>query len=197
MTLLNNDVLVLNKCWIPINIRNVLRSLLLVCNDKAHIVDSTTHEIYDWDRWISLRPSDDEDKIRCVNFSIKIPEIIVLNDYSKIPKNRVAFNRNNVYTRDNFTCQYCGVKYLSDQLSIDHVIPRSRLGKSNFENCVAACLKCNRRKASKTPDEANMPLLNTPVIPKFLNKPLIDHAIKKGLISSNCAASDGVNASVH
>lgn len=178
VAVLKRNVLVLNSGWVAVNVRNVVKSLTMVCKGAAKIVDPVTYQTYDWEQWLELRPEDDEYKIRCIDFSIKIPEIIVLTQYSRVPKVGLVFNRRNVYTRDNYTCQYCGKQDSTENLSIDHVIPRSRPeGKSTFENCVVACIQCNRRKANKTPQEAKMPLLSKPVKPKwapsFHNGPML------------------------
>ena len=150
----------------------------MVCKGAAKIVDPVSYQLYTWEEWLELRPEEDEYKIRCIDFAIKIPEIVVLTQYSRVPKVGLVFNRRNVYTRDNYTCQYCGKQDSTDNLSIDHVIPRSRPeGKSTFENCVVACIQCNRKKANKTPQEAKMPLLSKPVKPKwapsFHNGPML------------------------
>lgn len=178
VAVLKRNVLILNSGWVAINVRNVVKSLTMVCKGTAKIVDSVTYQMYDWDQWMELRPEEDELKIRCIDFAIKIPEIIVLTQYSRVPRVGLVFNRRNVYTRDNYTCQYCGKQDATSNLSIDHVIPRSRPeGKSTFENCVVACIQCNRKKANKTPQEANMPLLSKPVKPKwapsFHNGPML------------------------
>ena len=178
VAVLKRNVLILNTSWIPVNVRNVVKSLTMVCKGTAKIVDPVTYQLYDWEQWLELRPEEDEYKIRCIDFAIKIPEIIVLTQYSRVPRVGLVFNRRNVYARDNHTCQYCGKQDSTDNLSIDHIIPRSRPeGKSTFENCVVACIACNRKKSNKTPTEAKMPLLSKPVKPKwapsFHNGPML------------------------
>jgi len=102
--------------------------------------------------------------IKCVDGSIiRIPLVMKLIKVIRmIYKNKVPFTKKNVFVRDGFKCQYCGSK---DQLTIDHIIPSSRGGKSNFENCVAACKPCNVRKNNRTPSEAKMYIKSTPHAP--------------------------------
>ena len=80
--------------------------------------------------------------------------MITLTEYDRVPANAVTFSRRNIYKRDRYTCQYCGVQPGSEELTIDHVLPRSRGGTSTWENCVLACLECNKRKADRTPDRS-------------------------------------------
>lgn len=177
VAVLKKPVLVLNTAWIPVNVRNVVKSLTMVCKGSAKIVEPITYRLYDWEEWLLNEPNEDEQKIRCIDFAIKIPEIIVLTKYSRVPKVGLVFNRRNIYTRDNNTCQYCGNQYSTTELSIDHVTPRSKGGKSTFENCVVACLSCNRKKADKTLEQSKMKLLSKPIkprwVPSFHNGPML------------------------
>jgi 5-methylcytosine-specific restriction endonuclease McrA len=94
----------------------------------------------------------------------KIPSIMRLIKLIRtIYRTGVAFNKKNILVRDGFKCAYCGEK--SQKLTIDHIIPRSRGGKDSFENCVAACRSCNRRKGGRIPSEANMHLVLKPYQP--------------------------------
>ena len=95
---------------------------------------------------------------------------MALTKYDRIPTNAVTFSRRNIYKRDRFTCQYCGAQPGSEELTIDHVLPRAQGGVSSWENCVLACIACNKRKADHTPDQARMPLRKPPVRPRW--KPL-------------------------
>lgn len=178
VAVLKRPVLILNTSWIPVNVRNVIKSLTMVCKGTAKIVDPVTYQSYDWEQWLLNEPSEDDQKIRCIDFAIKIPEIIVLTQYSRVPKVGLVFNRRNIFTRDNYTCQYCGVQCDTSNLSIDHVVPRSRGGKSTFENCVVACMPCNRKKADKTLEQSKMVLLSKPIkpkwVPSFHNGPMLN-----------------------
>ncbi|RPI90689.1 MAG: HNH endonuclease, partial [Planctomycetaceae bacterium] len=122
---------------------------------------------YTWADWARLMPQDDELFVQAVTFKVRVPEIITLTAYDRVPRNSVAFSRRNIFRRDQYSCQYCGAEPGSEELTIDHVLPRSRGGTSTWENCVLACLDCNARKANRTPAEARMPLRKPPVRPAW------------------------------
>lgn len=164
---LNRPTLVLNRSWQPLGVNTVARALVKVWNDTARVVDPTDYQLYSWEDWSELRADGAEDVIRTANMTLRIPEVIVLTRYNRLPKRKVAFTRRNLFRRDNFTCQYCGNQQRGDQLTIDHVLPRSRGGQSTWSNCVLACSDCNSRKADRTPNEAGMPLLAEPVRPRW------------------------------
>ncbi len=114
-------------------------------------------------------------QIRSVNYSMPFPSIIRLLNYIRIPFKQVVLSRKNIHYRDNFTCQYCGTK--TKNLTIDHIIPKSRGGDDSWENLVSACKKCNNEKGNRTPEEASMKLLTKPrkpnqiiFIQQFINK---------------------------
>ena len=98
--------------------------------------------------------------------------MLALARYDRLPTQAVAFSRRNIFKRDRFTCQFCGRQPGSEELTIDHVVPRSRGGTSTWENCVLACVPCNARKANRTPEQAGMKLRRAPVRPAW--KPLYD-----------------------
>jgi 5-methylcytosine-specific restriction endonuclease McrA len=93
--------------------------------------------------------------------------VVTLTDYDRLPTAAVTFSRRNIFKRDRFTCQYCGAQPGSEELTLDHVIPRSQGGESRWENCVLACLACNTRKADRTPEQASMRLRHKPVKPMW------------------------------
>jgi 5-methylcytosine-specific restriction endonuclease McrA len=167
-------VLVLNKSWSPVAVINLERAMGLITstykNDepKAKILDPTQDfQLFTWDDWADLIPRDGEEVISSVKRSFRIPEIVLLSKYNKLPQQRVHFSRRTIYRRDNNQCQYCGSCPGTPDLSIEHILPRSRGGKTTWENCVIACTDCNRRKADRTPEEAGMKLLKKPTKPKF------------------------------
>lgn len=167
---LTRQTLVLNRNWQPVGVASVARTLTLVAAERARFVDPTDFQQYNWADWAKLIPKDDEPFVQSVTFRIRVPEVITLTEYDQVPVNSVTFSRRNIYKRDHYTCQYCGSQPGSEELTIDHVQPRSRGGTSTWQNCVLACLECNKRKADRTPSEAHMPLRKTPVRPKW--KPL-------------------------
>ena len=105
--------------------------------------------------------------IRTGSGIFKLPQHIMLKKYVYIPYRDASPCRQNVFKRDTSTCQYCSVKVNKELLTIDHVIPKSRGGKHEWNNIVTCCLNCNRKKGNRTPKEANMPLLATPKSLKF------------------------------
>jgi 5-methylcytosine-specific restriction endonuclease McrA len=163
--ILNRPALVLNRNWQPVGVATVARSLLKVWNETARIVAPADYRQYTWDDWSRLRPQEGEPVIRTRHLRLRVPEVIVLIGYDRLPANAVTFSRRNVFKRDRYTCQCCGAQPGSEELTIDHVIPRAHGGGTNWENCVLACVMCNARKADRTPPEAGMPLRRRPVKP--------------------------------
>jgi hypothetical protein len=114
-------------------------------------------------------PCTDEEfiEIKTTSGIFKLPMHVILKNYVYIPRRELSPSRKNIFRRDNHTCQYCKVSLNSENCTIDHVMPRSRGGRHVWENVVSCCLKCNRKKGNRTPQEANMTLLNTPAPLKF------------------------------
>jgi 5-methylcytosine-specific restriction endonuclease McrA len=173
-------VLVLNRGWNPIAVVNLEKAMCLVVstykNDepKARIMDPTTDfKLYNWADWAELIPTEGEAVIHSARANFRIPEIILLSRYNKLPQQRVHFSRRTIYRRDGNQCQYCGAKPGTAELSIDHVIPRSKGGKTEWTNCVLSCVNCNRKKADRilswrsNANEVNMKLIKQPKKPKF------------------------------
>lgn len=174
---LDQPTLVLNRNWQPIGVAPVSRSLLLVWNESAQFVDPTNFQTYTWSDWSRLRPRDDEPFIQAVRQRLRVPEVVALTRYDRLPVRTVALSRRNLFKRDDYTCQYCGVQPGSEELTIDHVLPHSRGGASSWENCVLACVECNKRKADRTPAEARMPLRRAPRRPAW--EPLYASRLKR------------------
>jgi len=175
---LNGSVLVLNRFYMAVHVVSVRRSLVLLYRDLAEVihVDDGRYFNYDFESWLELSEfiaADPEneanmsmDWIRSVNFSIQVPRVVRLNFYDKVPQLTLRFNRRNLFARDGNLCQYCGKSFPLSQLSFDHVAPRSRGGQTTWENVVCCCLKCNTRKGDRTPEQAGMRLIRTPVRPR-------------------------------
>jgi len=170
MSILQQSALVLNRNWQPIHVTCVQRALTLLFGESVRVVDPDDYQIYSWHDWLLVKPDEDEPAVQAVHFRVKAPEVVVLNDYDQLPRAVVTYSKRNVFKRDRFTCQYCGTQPGRDELTIDHVVPRSLGGMSNWENCVLACLNCNHRKANKTPQQAGMRLRRPPERPTW--KPL-------------------------
>lgn len=165
--ILQSPVLVLNKSWAPVNTVTLENAITKVWNDKARIVEYPSYQTFSWDDWSKLKAESTDNAIKSVNMYFRIPEIILLTEFDRMPMKKTHFSRRNLYKRDNYTCQYCTKKFASTELTIDHVMPSSRGGKSTWENCVLACVDCNSRKANRTPEEARMKLLREPKMPKM------------------------------
>ncbi len=145
------SVLVLNSTYEPLNIVPVQRAIVLLLKEKAEIVEAARH------------------KVRAERMAMEWPLVIRLVVYVPIPRRLpLPLSRRTVLARDMYTCQYCGSKPGKQDLTIDHVIPRSRGGKTNWDNVVTACAPCNRRKGDRLPDEAGMMLHAKPSRPQFV-----------------------------
>jgi hypothetical protein len=105
---LQRPTLVLNRNWQPVGVNTVARSLVKVWNETARIVDAADFRQYTWDDWTRLQPEEDEAVIHTRSQRLRVPEVIVLNSYDRVPSNAVTFSRRNIFKRDRFTCQYCG-----------------------------------------------------------------------------------------
>ena len=166
-SVLQQPALVLNRNWQAINVATVARALVMVWNETARVVDPQSYQLYDWSDWSKLQPAEDEPYIRAVSQRFRVPEVISLACYDKVPSTTVSFSRRNVYRRDRYTCQYCGVQPGTGELTIDHVTPKSRGGDTSWTNCVLACLECNSRKADRSPEQSGLRLKKQPVRPAW------------------------------
>lgn len=156
--MLNDPTLVLNRSWIAVTTTTVRQAMILVCRDAARFIQPDTCETHDFLSWADLSVRQDEPCIRTVQRRIRVPEIIVLTENDDLPRRSVPFSRRNLYRRDSYRCQYCGRNKPTSELSIDHVVPRSRGGRTTWENCVLSCIPCNVRKGSRLLAEAGMAL---------------------------------------
>ena len=170
MASLRRPTLILNRNWQPVNVATVARALVLVWNEAARVVDPETIQLFTWVDWSKVAPRDGDAFIQAVRLRLRVPEVIVLAEYDRLPSAAVSFSRRNVFKRDHWACQYCGVQPGGEELTIDHVLPRSQGGTSTWDNCVLSCIDCNKRKADRTPQQAGMTLRKAPVRPMW--KPL-------------------------
>ena len=171
---LSANVLVLNRHFMAIRVVNVRRAFSLLYRELAEVihVEDGKYLSYDFESWREIselhRAFEPErhDWIHTVRFEIAVPRIIRLLLYDRLPKQEITFNRRNLYARDGNRCQYCGKRFPTSELSLDHIVPRSRGGPSTWENIVCACLRCNVHKGGRTPSEARMHLIRPPVRPR-------------------------------
>lgn len=170
-TLQSRKCLVLNKNWTPVGTITLEKAITMLFKEesdgapKAKIIDPSSYQAFTWDDWSKLQPELTDDKIAGANVFFKVPEIILLSKYEKLPRPKIHFSRRTLYKRDKSRCQYCGEKPPADEVTIDHVVPRAQGGMTTWENCVLCCVSCNRKKADKTPKQANMKLLSEPKKP--------------------------------
>ncbi len=141
MTWIKKPCLILSAAYEPLAITTARRAITLMVKEAAWGVQDYGKEVYP---------------------GIMLPSVIRLRQYRHIPVRVSVLTRKNIYSRDHHICQYCGVKFDPRRLTLDHVIPKSKGGKGNWENLVAACHVCNHRKADRTPEEAGMKLLHKP-----------------------------------
>jgi 5-methylcytosine-specific restriction endonuclease McrA len=164
---LNDATLVLNRSWTVVNTTTVRRALTLAVKNVAKIIVPETFEVHDFESWRDLSVASDDPCIKSVALRIRVPEVIVLLTYDAIPKKEVPFTRRNLYQRDRYSCQYCGKRTPKEELTIDHVVPRSKGGRTSWRNCVLACVDCNVRKGSRTLEAAGMKLVRAPLKPRW------------------------------
>jgi 5-methylcytosine-specific restriction endonuclease McrA len=170
-SILNQHVLVLNRLWQAVNVCTVERALSLLFMGHAQVVDPGDGEFntYNFNQWRDF--SDDatggEDFVHSISIRIRIPRIILLLFFDRMPNKEVKFTRQNVFERDKNTCQYCGKKFDRNELNIDHVVPRQHGGLTTWTNVVCSCIGCNSRKANRTPEQAHMHLVRKPKKPRW------------------------------
>lgn len=169
---LTKRVLVLNRLWQPVNIVGVKRAFSLLMQEHAKVINTgADFQVFSGGEWIAYSlenpPENENEAIHTVKLQLRIPHVLLLNDYAHVPAKEVKFNRQNVFDRDDFTCQYCGKKSHESGLNLDHVIPRDRGGKTSWENIVTSCISCNTKKANRLPHQAGMHLKKKPNQPKW------------------------------
>lgn len=182
-SVLDTNVLVLNRFYMAIRVVNVRRALTLLYRECAEVIDieSGQYVSYDFDSWCELSQLTSIDKqpgeeyLQAVGFELQVPRIARLIRFDKMPMQTVRFNRKNLFARDKHTCQYCGRSEPVHKLSLDHVIPRSHGGPTTWENIVCCCLRCNCRKGGRTPKQARMKLLTHPTKPRV--SPLLAQSV--------------------
>jgi 5-methylcytosine-specific restriction endonuclease McrA len=167
---LSASVLLLNRLYMALRVVSARRALTLLYRELVEVVsvDDGQYLSYDFDDWVEVSQTKREfraeeyDWVRTVRFQIAVPKIIRLLGYDKLPSAAVKLNRRNLFARDQNRCQYCGRRYPTSELSLDHVIPRSQGGNNTWDNIVCACIHCNVKKGGRTPQQAHMKLVAVP-----------------------------------
>ena len=171
---LYSDVLVLNKHYAAIRVVPAREAFCLLFRRIAEVlsVEDGGYYTYDFETWRELSElhaeyeKHEHEWIRCVQFELAVPRIVRLVAYDHLPRREVKFTRRNIYARDHGRCQYCGKRFPTSELSLDHVVPKSRGGQGTWTNIVCCCVGCNSRKGGRTPAEAHMKLVTVPDKPR-------------------------------
>jgi 5-methylcytosine-specific restriction endonuclease McrA len=164
-------VLILNRNWQAIHVKSPAEALSMMFTDTATGLDIKGDDDmvpYKWDKWIGLPYDEEASYVKTVRGDIKIPKIIILSSFNKVPQKRPKFSSRGIWMRDGGVCQYTGQKLTPNEGNIDHIIPRSRGGATNWSNCVLAHKEVNAKKADKTPLEAGLKLIRAPKEPKSM-----------------------------
>lgn len=140
----------MNITYEPLKIINWKKAITMVCLGKVEVIEEYNQEIHS------------------VSFTIRLPSVVRLLRMVKRPNTPVKFSRQNIYARDRYRCQYCGSRFATEELTYDHVLPKSRGGRTKWENIVTCCVECNRKKGGRTPEEAHMSLVRKPARPSWV-----------------------------
>jgi len=164
-----NVVLVLNRNWQAIAITTPAQAYAQMATDAAAGLDIQSSDWMmpvKWDEWRELAVRDGDLSVGVANGRIRVPTVLVLCRYSKVPVHRPKLNSSNIWLRDAGVCQYSGKSLRPNEGNIDHVIPVSKGGSNSWENCVLSCKKLNQKKADRTPNEAGLRLIRKPLEPR-------------------------------
>lgn len=159
-------VLVVNRYFQPVQITTARRAFVLLYAGSALAMDESG-DLHDFSAWRRLPVRERDHAMPIVDGALRVPRVLHLRRYERVRRPTIRLTRKNVMLRDGHQCQYCSRRPPIRDLNIDHVLPRSRGGEDSWENLVTACRPCNLRKGWRTPDEASMRLIRTPVPPRW------------------------------
>ncbi|MEZ4393038.1 MAG: HNH endonuclease [Polyangiales bacterium] len=163
---LATQVLVVNRFLQAVHLTTARRAFVLMWSDVARALDASWIA-HDFESWSAERPAEGEASIGTSRGPLRIPRVIQLVEFDRMPRASVRLTRRNIYLRDGHRCQYCARQLPLRDLNLDHVMPRSRGGPMSWENLVCSCKACNLRKGGRTPVEAGMNLLRRPTRPRW------------------------------
>ena len=163
---LRRPVLLLNRFYVPICVAALRRALLLLYTGSAQAIDDQGNG-YDFPRWRLLPVRKTDEGLPIVGGSLRVPRVLHLAHYDRIPNVAIRLTRRNLLLRDGQQCQYCGCRPGAKNLNVDHVRPRSRGGMDSWDNLVISCRSCNLKKGQRTPEEAGMKLIRRPQRPRW------------------------------
>ena len=160
--------------YTALRVVNGRRAFTLLAKEVAEVisVEAGTYVAYDFSSWAEAsdyqraHECDVHDWVTTTRLIIAVPKIIRLLGYDRFPREQVKLNRRNIYARDGNQCQYCGRHFSTRELTLDHVIPRVQEGTNSWANLVCSCVSCNAKKGGRTPTQAHMKLIRTPIKPK-------------------------------
>lgn len=184
MSVMSLQVLSLNKVYSPLGLISVKEAVDAIFSERAEIIEEeenggfSNHDVSSWlelSEMKNLLMQEGEEGINHIWINsvepyFIAPRVIRYLHYDKSFIKQVKFSRRNIILRDNYTCAYCNKKLPLEQLQLEHIIPKSRGGKTTWTNTITACIKCNQKKGNRTPKEAGMKLHWKPTKPKFLPK---------------------------
>lgn len=171
---LDAKVLVLNRLYTAIRVIDARKAFGMLVKDIAEVVavEDGQYVNYDFESWAEIAAfqrqyeAEHHDWVRTSRLVVAVPKIIRVLGYDRFPREHVKLNRRNIYARDANRCQYCGGRFSTRELTLDHIVPRVQGGENSWTNLVCACVKCNARKGGRTPDQAHMKLIRKPVKPR-------------------------------
>lgn len=164
---LNRPTLILNKSWFPLTVSTAKEAIIKLFQGTAKVIDENYMQ-YTWGEWVDKSNEDDLDDEKYIHsamMKIRIPEVVLLNKYNQIPKVKIKLTRRNLLIRDKFRCCYTGKRLTLKDATMDHVIPKSKGGKTCWTNLVIASFEANVKKGNRTPKEAGMKLIKQPKKP--------------------------------
>jgi 5-methylcytosine-specific restriction endonuclease McrA len=164
-------VLVLNRHWQAIHVKTPAEAFCMVANGSATSLDVQAggHIVpVRWEEWIKLPIREYDNAVKTPRGPVRVPTVIVAANYAKVPLRRPRFGARGIWERDGGVCQYTGRKLAPKEGNIDHVVPRSRGGKTSWDNCVLAHREVNSRKADRLPQEAGLQLRKRPAVPRAM-----------------------------
>ena len=164
-------VLVLNRNWQAIHVKTPAEAFCMLASGAATALDVRGDDAtvpVCWDAWLNLPVRECDQSVQTPRGAVRVPTVIVAANYAKVPLRRPRFGVRGIWERDGGTCQYTGRCLSREDGNIDHVVPRSRGGKSSWENCVLAHRDVNSRKADRLPQEAGLSLRKQPMVPRAL-----------------------------
>ena len=165
------DVLVLNRSYVAIHVISWQKCLTLLVSEKADVIDEEyrRYSFLDWKDLSAMMTDNPSGFVRSPSCKIAVPDVIILKTFDRLPSSDVKFTRRNIYKHYENKCCYCGHKYDTSELNLDHVFPKSRGGKTDWLNIVLSCIKCNTDKANRTPREAGLTMNYSPTKPTWHN----------------------------